>query len=260
MTTPPGRPVPGAILFARYAYPPNALGYCGPADATALLEYAASGTVDRGLVELARGFEGAWPYLELIAAANAIDDPLDRRVVEAYWIGGPLLDHIPPALLAASLEMRFHRRAARRWVHVAQAMDAGAVAHHNLHVFGVSPWIGLLRDGVVTPALTVLDRCRIRAGWVEAVDGGSAIVRSRPLEWDGRRLHLGAPVAEPATVSLDGLALVDVRVGDWVAVHWGWICDRLGAGQRRALHDATVRALSAAQLDAGPRPVVGRHG
>ena len=28
---------PGAVLFARYAYPPNELGYCGPADAPGLL-------------------------------------------------------------------------------------------------------------------------------------------------------------------------------------------------------------------------------
>ena len=43
--------------------------------------------IDRGLRDLAAGFEGAYPYLELIAAANGIEDPLDTRVVDAYWIG-----------------------------------------------------------------------------------------------------------------------------------------------------------------------------
>ena len=36
-------PVSGPALFARYAYAPNALGYCGPNDPSALLESAALG-------------------------------------------------------------------------------------------------------------------------------------------------------------------------------------------------------------------------
>ena len=67
----------GALLFARYAYPPNALGYCGAGENRTLLEYGEAGVSDGGLVQLARSFEGAWPYLELIAGANGIDDPLD---------------------------------------------------------------------------------------------------------------------------------------------------------------------------------------
>src|SRR5512141_849475 len=81
-------PTNGAILFARYAYPPNELGYCGPPDHKALLEYGSGQAFDPGLVELARGFAGAWPYLEFIAAQTGIRTPLDRRVVEAYWLGG----------------------------------------------------------------------------------------------------------------------------------------------------------------------------
>jgi hypothetical protein len=56
--------LPGPILFGRYAFGPNRLGYCGPDDSTALLEYAAAGIDDGGLRALARGFEGAYPYLE----------------------------------------------------------------------------------------------------------------------------------------------------------------------------------------------------
>ena len=74
---------PGPLLFARYAYPPNALGLCGSEESRALLEYGHAGASDEGLGELARAFEGAWPYLTLIAGANGIRDPLDARVVEA---------------------------------------------------------------------------------------------------------------------------------------------------------------------------------
>jgi len=55
---------------------------------------------DRGLVAIAQRFLGAWPYLSLIAAANA-RDPLDADVVEAYWVGNRLLDNVPGSLLAA---------------------------------------------------------------------------------------------------------------------------------------------------------------
>ena len=50
--------IAGPLLFVRYAYPPNALGYCGPADSAALREYGAAGVVDPGLVQLAKAFSG----------------------------------------------------------------------------------------------------------------------------------------------------------------------------------------------------------
>lgn len=57
----------GLLLFARYAYPPNSLGYCGSEDHAALMGYLREGRTDAGLAELARRFEGAYPYLRLIA-------------------------------------------------------------------------------------------------------------------------------------------------------------------------------------------------
>ncbi len=90
----------GALLFARYAYPPNARGLCGADAPATLLEYGDARAADGGLVELARTFEGAWPYLTLIAQANGVADPLDPRVVEAYWVGNGLLARVPPGKLA----------------------------------------------------------------------------------------------------------------------------------------------------------------
>ena len=48
----------GALLFARYAYPPNALGLCGADTPRTLLEYGDAHASDGGLAELARTFEG----------------------------------------------------------------------------------------------------------------------------------------------------------------------------------------------------------
>src|SRR5262249_14286438 len=110
----------GAVMFARYAYPPNELGYCGPADSGAVPHYAAGGEADRGLVELARGFEGAWPYLELIAGVTGIADPLDRRVVEAYWVGSWLLEEVGVRPIGDSLEDRYRRRIGRGFTTLAE--------------------------------------------------------------------------------------------------------------------------------------------
>jgi hypothetical protein len=242
----------GAVLFARFAYPPNELGYCGPNDHVALLQYGSSGSVDRGLAQLARGFGGAWPYLEFIAGRSGIEDPLDRRVVEAYWLGNELLDSIPISAFGASLLERFRRRAGSAWARIEEVVPGG-VPNHAFHVLNVYPWVGLLDTGGEHP-LHVLDRCRIRWGKVLTVDGDTAVVVSRPLTWDGRRLGLGRYEPETVTRGLGGLALADeLAVGDAVALHWGWICTRLS---RRQL--ANLRNNSAQQIELVNRRLAAR--
>jgi hypothetical protein len=242
---PMAREPAGPLLFSRYAYPPNQLGYCGPADHQALLEYGAVGLVDRGLVQLVQGFAGAWPYLELIAHATGIGDPLDRRVVEAYWVGNALLDRVDMLTFGNSLMDRFRRRSGSAWGHLAEAIPAGAVPHHSFHVFGVYPWVGLLGEGrKVDHPLRVLDRCRIRWGRVVAAEGNEVVVRSRPLTWDGRQLSLDVPRLETATQAAAGMGFVtDLQPGDWVSLHWHWVCDRLTKRQLVALRHYTLRQL-----------------
>jgi hypothetical protein len=231
-------------MFAKYAYPPNSLGYCGPTDHTALLEYGASGTTDGGLVQLARGFDGAWPYLEFIAHSNGIGDPLDPRVVEAYWVGNPLLDRVDMQSFGAHLLDRFRGRLGRSWESLARAIPEGAAPHHSFHVFSVYPWLGLLRAGHGREPLAVMDRCRIRWGQVLAVTNDVVTVRARPLVWDGRVLGLGSPRVEQATWEWQGKGLVrEPMPGQWVALHWDWVCDRLTVGQLRALRRSTERQL-----------------
>lgn len=240
----------GASLFARYAYPPNELGYCGPPDSRALLEYGAAGVVDPGLVQLARGFDGAWPYLELIAGEAGIADPLDRRVVEAYWVGNALLGHIDMSRFGNSLTDRFRKRAGSSFGFLAEHVPAGAAPHHSFHVFGVYPWVGLLGSDRGETPLYVLDRCRIRWGTIVSLQGDTAIVRSKPLTWDGRALGLGAPQLETVTRAVSGVAFVpDLDAGDQVSLHWGWICDRISTAQLHNLRAYTARQLAITNND-----------
>ncbi len=259
VTTPDGGPrptVPGPVLFARYAYPPNELGYCGPADAGELLEASAARDV-AALSHLATRFDGAWPYLELIAGANGIADPLDTRVVEAYWVGNDLLDHVGSRLFATAVDARFAGRAGPSVDAIAGAASLGGVAHHSFHVFAVSPWVGMLRAGRTVAPLEVLDRCRVRWGVVEGVDGDEVSVRSRGLAFDGTRLTLGVPRPEVARRSSEGVGgLPDLRPGDVVSLHWDWVCDRLSPGALARLQVATVRNLAVVNSQSRPGPAV----
>ncbi|WP_226963706.1 DUF6390 family protein [Nostocoides sp. F2B08] len=251
----------GPALFARYAYPPNALGYCGPGGGDELLaelsHHEADGGDDRGLRNLAQGFEGAWPYLQLIAAANGRADPLDPDVVSAYWVGNRLLDAVSPALLFRSMEERFADRAGASWAHLRDGMTADAVPHHDFHVFAVYPWVGLLRTGrLVDEPLHVLDRCRIRSGTVLSVDGHEAEVRYRPLTYDGHHLGLG-PDSVDVVMHLGGDIRPGsggdrLRAGDVVAMHWQWVCQRLDPASARWVQVMTARMLAVANAPTVP--------
>jgi hypothetical protein len=246
---------PGPVLFARYAYPPNQLGYCGPADSAELLGTAAEGADLATLSHLATEFSGAWPYLELIAGCNSIADPLDARVVEAYWVGNGLLDRVPGEALLASLGDRFERRAQAHFGSVANAVPLGGVCQHSFHVFAVYPWLGLLRAGMDGPPLTVLDRCRIRWGRVEAVSGDLVTVRNRILAFEGSRLVLGAEQVEVVHRSLDGVGLAPTVVpGDTVSLHWDWVCDVLSAAALARLQRCTATNLAAVNALPTPGP------
>lgn len=249
-------PTSGALRFAAYAYPPNELGYCGPDAASTLLEMVAAGAADPDLHRLARGFEGAWPYLELIAHANGLADPLDARVVEAYWIGNRLLDAVGTRRFGDSLEERFRGRLPRSsWPLLADQVPGGALPHHSFHVFGVYPWLGLVREGTVDQPLHVLDRCRVRWGLVLEVDGAHAVVRSRALEWTGRALVLGEGRVERARLHRDGLALAGaVRPGDWCSLHWDWVCERLDRTRLAALRRRTSDQLAVVNDVVVPAP------
>jgi hypothetical protein len=246
------------VLFGRYAYPPNELGYCGPDEHGQLLEQVAAHADDGDLHRLVKGFDGAWPYLELIAGAAGISDPLDVRVVEAYWVGNSLLDRVGPMAMGVSLEDRFRDRVGgRAFGRLVDAVPAGALPHHSFHVFGVYPWLGLLRGGRVDEPLRVLDRCRIRWGEVVAItgDGCHARVMSRPLAWDGRRLRLAAAREELAVLRVRGLGLSGpLRPGEWCALHWDWVCDRLDRRQLHALRRYTLGQLAIVNGQQFPAP------
>jgi hypothetical protein len=226
----------GPLRFVRFASPPNRLGHCGPVASDGVGEYLHA-PIDGGFAELAAQFEGAYPYLQLIAGAAHRDDPLDAEVVEAYWIGNDLLDRVSLLDFGNSIDARFRRRAGSAWSNIDGSIAEG-VAHHSYHVLHVTPWTGLMRRGVVDEPLRIVDQCCV--SWARVVDAGvgGPLVRRSPLIWSGSRLRFGEPVVEPVT------SPIGVEVGDWVALHWGTVCERLSLQQLAWLRRTTLDQLA----------------
>lgn len=235
MTQPP-LPV-GHSLFARYAFPPNELGYCGPADTDVLLRGDYAGE----LASHAKEFDGAWPYLSALADVAGLVDPLDEQVVRSYWVGGPLLDSVDSGDLLSRLRRSFTGQVTGLLDGLGD--DAAVLAHHSFHVFVVYPWITFLDRDPTTP-LKVLQDCRIRWGTVESVHDEHVELVSQPLTYIDGMLALGTPAAERVRWRKGDASLAPAPVsGQTVSAHWDWVCGPLTDDDTKALTAATQTTL-----------------
>jgi len=223
----------GTLRFIRYGFMPNRLQYCGPTgDNRTLFDYAVENVVDGGLTPLLRQFNGAVPYLKLIAHANGIADPFDPRVVDAYWIGNELLEGVEVRQLYDSLSERFGKQLSGRTRQLVLGKGpAGAHPHHSFHVLDVHSRVGEMES-----TLRTLDDCRVSWGRVSSVAGAELVIERVPLVLRGGKLELDAPVSTRVLRQLDGHCFADqAQIGDWVSVHWGWACEVITDRQRAAL-------------------------
>lgn len=233
----------GSLRFIRYGFMPNRLRYCGPDDNRTLFQYAIEKSIDGGVKQLLRAFDGALPYLQLIARSNAIADPFDDRVVEAYWVGNELLEGVEVRQLYDSLEERFGGRLrgrARDWV-LAKA-PAGARPHHSFHVLDVYRLVGDRGE-----SLDTMDSCRVSWGRVTAVQGAELVVQRRPIRLFEGKLTLGDEEAVRVTRQVEARGFADdAAPGDRVSLHWGWVCELLTEHQAKRLERYTRHHLALA--------------
>src|ERR1700760_1629142 len=186
-------------MFARYAYAPNALGYCVPPLGATLRD----GSVAQVRVAAAK-FSGAWPYLRVLSALTGIGDPLDHRLVESYWLGGGAGAGIDPQDFFEELLAIIGPQAGRYWSHLTSDLAREAAGNHCFHVFGVYPWTRFLGKGMDEHPMSVLDNCRITWGTVVSRAGDDVEVMCQRLAWDGQALTLSGPAVRPLEVWADG--------------------------------------------------------
>jgi len=237
-----GSALDGMLLFARFAFMPNRLGYCGDDFNATLLSYLREGSSDPGLRRHLHAFSGALPYLQVIAESNGIADPFDARVVEAYWIGNDLLEAVDWAFHARRLHERFNGRVRPSTMELLVGKPrAGARAHHAFHVFDVSFRTGLPQGDAA------LDLCRIAWGTVTAVEPGAFTVTYRPIVVRQGRLSFGEPQMERVLRAMGKDQFLDeASVGDVIAFHWRWACLALAPSQVASLERYTQGMLALA--------------
>lgn len=222
----------GLLLFSKYAFPPNRLGYCGPENYKDFFEASRGENPKKELKNLALQFEGAVPYLELIAQANAIKDIFDKRVVEAYWLGNNLLKNVKIKFLYHHIEEKFKNRVKLKdWKWVKEQPAQGAKPFHGFHVFDIYRSAGLLKSGSIDKILETIDKCRISWGKIIGITSQNAVVECQPLEFDSNnKLKLGKKKAEKFYI-----ADITLKNGDDVSLHWDYVCDKLNPRQKRNL-------------------------
>ena len=233
----------GTILFARYAFMPNKLSYCGGNDNRALFDYCVAERTDLGLLIILRKFQAAYPYLKLIAKANHIPDPFDHRVVEAYWIGNELLDQVDLVQFYDSLRERFAKQLdAKTLGYLLSKPPLGARAHHSFHVFDVHS-----RIGIIDHSLDTMEGCRIGWGQVKEIGATHLVVEHQPLVLERGKLKLGDLRDKRVLRQIDGTGFItDCQIGDFVSFHWDWACDRLSPRQVQNLEKYTEYHLKLA--------------
>ncbi|MFO8011584.1 MAG: DUF6390 family protein [Dehalococcoidia bacterium] len=236
-------PLDGTLLFARYAFMPNRLAYCGGDDNHALFDYCKENHTDPGLVMLLEKFQAALPYLKLIARSNGICDPFDWRVVEAYWLGNELLDRVNMSRFYDSLTERFSAQINSKALgYLLSKPPMGARPHHSFHVFDVHS-----RAGTLTHNLDTMENCRIGWGRISEINGANFIVSYQPLEMEAGKLKLGNEERKSVLRQIDGKGFVtQYEMGDWISFHWDWACDVLTERQVRNLHRYTCYHLELA--------------
>ena len=240
-------------MFAQYAHAPNSLGYCGPSGSAALVAAATGSPPVAAVTEIAGiagRFSGAWPYKRILADLVGIEDPLDPRIVRGYWTGNDLAAAVDGRAFGERLLAELKPQAGHYWAHLTEELLPEAAPTHAFHVLAVYPWSRLLDRG--PEPLDILESCRIAWAVVEEVRDNTLVVRGPRLCFTAAtrgtvsKLVLGPDEVREVGYRINARPFVaGLAVGESVAVHWDFACDRLTATQVGALVAQTEYQLNA---------------
>lgn len=237
----------GILRCARYGFMPNRLHFCGPDKNTDLFGYCCRYYLDRGLNVILKEFATLYPYLKFIARSNAIRDPFDERVIDAYWLGNALLENISRGRLYDHLldDHQFKKKFGYRDLdEIKGKISLGAKPHHSFHVINVWKRTGHLEEA---HTLNSMDLCRISWGKVVKVEKPHFEVEYQPLALEGNKLKLGQPVAHKIMFEIANDGFVkDAQPGQWVSFHWDFACELISDWQAANLKKYTLESIALA--------------
>ena len=200
----------GLLLFARYAFMPNKLGFCGPNENQLIFESVVKNKVRKNLEKALYQFPGALLYLNKIAESSKINELFNKKIVEAYFLGNSNLEKVPIRV------------------------------NHQFHVFNLFPFTSKLKR-----TLNNMDLCRISWGKVRRIFEDKLEVEYSPLIDKNGRLMLGKLRWGFVYYRLKNKSFVrNVKVGDIVSFHWQWACQILNPTQTKNLKKYTQYQLN----------------
>ncbi|MCX6763793.1 MAG: DUF6390 family protein [Candidatus Moranbacteria bacterium] len=205
----------GVKLAIRYGYVPCKLGLCGPKDKERkkIINRFLNGEkkLKGRIKKILKEFKGAYPYYQLIARSNKITDSLNQKVVEAYWLGNPLLDKVKVS--------DFKKMMAKEFLPLGKVPEARikklpkkAISLHNFHVLAIGSVTGRFQE-----TKKGLDFCRISWGKINNIFPNKIEVIRQPLQFS-KKIILGK--AEKKIISWNRNILPEIKKGDWVSIHW----------------------------------------
>lgn len=237
--------------FLSYSYEPFRLHFCGPQDRESektVTDYLAGQKVSYKTIErIASQFIGVYPYLNLIAKKNGLG-PLDKQVIEAYWVGNNLLKQITADDLRKLILENFigpGKLNSEIGEKLMENVPFRAVAHHSFHVL----YIGSV-TGAVNLVNKMLDLCRISWGEVisqqdqSKVGGKTLTVQYRPLIISDKEIRLSRDAKEKE-IKWNQHILPRVAEGQTVSFHWNLACEILSEDQVKNLERYTLRNIEA---------------
>lgn len=251
----------GLLLCARYALAPNFFGYCGPRKSASLIDHLEEAVIDQEVNNILSDFETMTPYLQLIARKNHLPSLFLYPVVEAYWIGNELLKPLTPLEFSAFssekllLDKKLHKDSFLNLKFKIDNLKFPFLPHHAFHVFNIFKRTGKTND---FHTLETMNQCRIGWGKVlkspsdsegapsesETENQNEILVETKKLVKKNGWLKLSLPTIKTIRVDYRGKKIIkDIKIGDWVSFHWGFLCDILTERQQKNLAFFTQKAI-----------------
>lgn len=232
-------------LAARFALPPNSLGFCGKDSAPEKFKQCFIHGKCAGVEEEIERFIVLHPYLKTLSKISGLDK-FSYDVVEAYWLGTDLLkksDNSHYSILLGS----FTEQGVPGWLtdELKNNPPPRFIPHHLFQVL----FVGVGKASQSVPFnLDSINNCMIRWGQVTKISEDSLEIDLYSLKEGSNHYQLTQNISE---FSYNKDFLPKLEVGKVVAVHWEQPVKILTPKEVKNLSywtEETINSLSLAEL------------
>jgi hypothetical protein len=208
-------------LAARFALPPNSLGYCGKDTAPAKFIECVIGGKCGGVKKEMEKFIVLNPYLETLKEVTGLPK-FDYKNVEAYWLGNGELEKANLKHYQLLLE-NFSKQGVPEWL-VTELQEKLPKQFIPFHLFQVLH-VGVGRaSGSVPYNLETINNCMVRWGTIQKFSNYHLTINICHLSKKNKRYEI---TWSEEKFEYRGDFLGKVKVGNMVAVHWKQVVKKL---------------------------------